>query len=205
MRQRVSKTEERLVNTDLKEIECSLRKAAEVHKEVRSYVQAKIRPGMRYWDICCDLEDKVRLLIGENGPSVFPFCFSRHTQAGMGFPTGVSPNNVAAHYTPNPGDSTVLQYHDVVKLDFGTEVNGRSAFHVSCRVHHRLRVHDCVRSAVRPSSRGHTRSDVQNDPQRGSRRALRRIGRRNRGNHHFLRSRHLRPNLPQYPRFPRFT
>ena len=75
MRQRVSKTEERLVNTDLKEIECSLRKAAEVHKEVRSYVQAKIRPGMRYWDICCDLKDKVRLLIGENGPSVFPFCF----------------------------------------------------------------------------------------------------------------------------------
>ena len=138
-------------------------------------------------------------------PFGFPFCFFRHTQAGMGFPTGVSPNNVAAHYTPNPGDSTVLQYHDVVKLDFGTEVNGRSAFHVSCRVHHRLRVHDCVRSAVRPSSRGHTRSDVQNDPQRGSRRALRRIGRRNRGNHHFLRSRHLRPNLPQYPRFPRFT
>lgn len=70
MRQRVSKTEERLANTDLHEIEMSLRKAGEVHKEVRSYVQSKIRPGMRYWDICCDLEDKVRLLIGENGPSV---------------------------------------------------------------------------------------------------------------------------------------
>lgn len=98
---------------DLSEIETSLRKAAEVHKEVRSYIQSKIRPGMRYWDICCDLEDKVRYLIGENGPN-----------AGMGFPTGVSPNHIAAHYTPNPGDSTVLQYGDVVKFDFGTEVNG---------------------------------------------------------------------------------
>ena len=33
-----------------------------------------------------------------------------------------------SHYTPNPGDSTCLQYSDVVKLDFGTEVNGRSVF-----------------------------------------------------------------------------
>ena len=42
----------------------------------------------------------------------------------MGFPTGVSPNHIAAHYTPNPGDTTVLHYDDVVKVDFGTEVNG---------------------------------------------------------------------------------
>ena len=83
MRQRVSKTEERLANTDLHEIEMSLRKAGEVHKEVRSYVQSKIRPGMRYWDICCDLEDKVRLLIGENGPSV-PISSSASALGGNG-------------------------------------------------------------------------------------------------------------------------
>ncbi len=33
-------------------------------------------------------------------------------------------NHCAAHYTPNPGDETVLQKDDVVKLDFGTHVNG---------------------------------------------------------------------------------
>jgi methionyl aminopeptidase len=32
---------------------------------------------------------------------------------------------VAAHYTPNTGDKTVLQYSDVMKIDFGTHVNGR--------------------------------------------------------------------------------
>ena len=85
-RQRVSKTEERLANTDLHEIETSLRKAGEVHKEVRSYVQSKIRPGMRYWDICCDLEDKVRLLIGENGPSVSLFFASVRFRREWGSP-----------------------------------------------------------------------------------------------------------------------
>lgn len=69
-RRRISAQEDRMNKIDLSEIETSLRKAAEVHKEVRSYIQSKIRPGMRYWDICCDLEDKVRYLIGENGPNV---------------------------------------------------------------------------------------------------------------------------------------
>ena len=31
---------------------------------------------------------------------------------------------VAAHWTPNAGDKTVLQYDDVMKLDFGTHIDG---------------------------------------------------------------------------------
>ena len=46
-------------------------------------------------------------------------------QAGIAFPTGCSLNHVAAHYTPNGGDNTVLGAGDVMKLDFGTHVNGR--------------------------------------------------------------------------------
>lgn len=42
--------------------------------------------------------------------------------AGIAFPTGCSLNWVAAHWTPNAGDKTVLQYDDVMKLDFGTQV-----------------------------------------------------------------------------------
>ena len=34
-------------------------------------------------------------------------------------------NNVAAHYTPNPGDNTVISYDDVCKIDFGTHIKGR--------------------------------------------------------------------------------
>ena len=59
------------------------------------------------------VESTARKLIGENG-----------LQAGLAFPTGVSLNHCAAHYTPNAGDTTVLQYDDVMKLDFGTHING---------------------------------------------------------------------------------
>ncbi len=41
---------------------------------------------------------------------------------GIAFPTGCSLNYVAAHWTPNAGDKTVLQYDDVMKVDFGTQV-----------------------------------------------------------------------------------
>lgn len=47
-------------------------------------------------------------------------------EAGLAFPTGCSLNNCAAHYTPNAGDPTVLQYDDVCKIDFGTHINGKS-------------------------------------------------------------------------------
>lgn len=34
-------------------------------------------------------------------------------------------NHVAAHYTPNLGDNTVITYDDVCKIDFGTHIKGR--------------------------------------------------------------------------------
>lgn len=48
-------------------------------------------------------------------------------EAGLAFPTGVSINNCAAHYTPNAGDPMVLQTDDVLKVDFGTHINGEYA------------------------------------------------------------------------------
>lgn len=45
-------------------------------------------------------------------------------QAGIGFPTGCSINHIAAHYTPNPGDRVTLGVDDVMKIDFGTQIDG---------------------------------------------------------------------------------
>jgi methionine aminopeptidase len=64
--------------------------------------------------MCEKLEDMSRKLIKENG-----------LEAGIAFPTGCSLNHVAAHWTPNGGDQTVLSYDDVMKVDFGTHINGR--------------------------------------------------------------------------------
>lgn len=65
-------------------------------------------------DICEELEDMNRFLSKENG-----------LKSGIAFPTGCSINYCAAHYTPNPGDNTVLNYDDVCKIDFGSQVNGK--------------------------------------------------------------------------------
>ncbi|CAG8801931.1 17835_t:CDS:2, partial [Dentiscutata erythropus] len=89
-----------------------LRKAAEVHRQVRKYAQKTIKPGMTMTEICELIEDGTRALIEENG-----------LEAGIGFPTGCSLNHCAAHYTPNSGDKIVLQYDDVCKIDFGTHIN----------------------------------------------------------------------------------
>jgi methionyl aminopeptidase len=99
------------ISSDLHE---SVRHAAEVHRQVRQWAQTWIKPGIKLIDMCEKIEDKVRLLIQENG-----------LNAGIAFPTGCSLNYVAAHYTPNNGDNTVLQKGDVMKLDFGTHINGR--------------------------------------------------------------------------------
>ncbi|KAG5530289.1 hypothetical protein RHGRI_025298 [Rhododendron griersonianum] len=91
----------------------SVRRAAEVHRQVRKYIKGILKPGMLMIDLCETLENTVRKLVSENG-----------LEAGVAFPTGCSLNWVAAHWTPNSGDKTVLQYDDVMKLDFGTHVDG---------------------------------------------------------------------------------
>lgn len=91
-----------------------LRKAAECHRQVRRYARSFIQPGVRLWDMCERLEEANRHLVGEAGLA-----------AGIAFPTGCSINHVAAHYTPNGGDDTVLGFDDVMKIDFGTQVRGR--------------------------------------------------------------------------------
>ncbi|GFP89978.1 methionine aminopeptidase 2b [Phtheirospermum japonicum] len=78
----------------------------------RKYMWTIIKAGM-LMDLCETLEDTVHKLISENG-----------LKDGIAFPTGCSLNRVAAHWTPSTGDATVLQYNDVMKLHFGTHVDG---------------------------------------------------------------------------------
>ena len=90
------------------------RLAAEAHRQTRQHIQRWVKPGMKMIDIYEELESTARKLIAEKG-----------LDAGLAFPTGCSINHCAAHYTPNAGDTTVLGADDVVKMDFGTHINGR--------------------------------------------------------------------------------
>jgi hypothetical protein len=81
--------------------------------QVRRWSQSFIKPGIVLADMCEALENKNRELMVEAGLA-----------RGIGFPTGCSLNHVAAHYTPNGGDRTTLSAGDVMKVDFGTQING---------------------------------------------------------------------------------
>lgn len=100
-----------------------LRRAAECHRQTRKYAQTIMKPGMKLIDICNAIEETNKRLVEASG-----------LQCGIAFPTGCSINECAAHYTCNPGDDRVLGKDDVMKIDFGTQVNGQiidSAFTVA--------------------------------------------------------------------------
>lgn len=113
-KERFSSEEKRALDRLHQDIYQEIRHAAEAHRQTRKYMRDWIKPGMTMIQICEELESTARRLIGEDG-----------LKAGLAFPTGCSRNHCAAHYTPNTGDTTVLEYDDVVKIDFGTHINGR--------------------------------------------------------------------------------
>ena len=73
----------------------NIRRAAEVHRQVRQAARKFIKPGQSMTEIAEYIENGTRALVEENG-----------LECGVGFPTGLSLNNCAAHYSPNAGDTT---------------------------------------------------------------------------------------------------
>lgn len=96
------------------------RRGAEVHRQVRQWAQKWIKPGMSLTEIAEGIEDSVRALTGHQGLED-----GDALKGGMGFPTGLSINHCAAHYTPNAGNKMILKQEDVMKVDFGVHLNGR--------------------------------------------------------------------------------
>jgi len=111
---RFTSEEKKAIDRMHNDIYNEVRLAAEAHRQTRQHIQRWVKPGMTMIQICEELENTARKLIAENG-----------LKAGLAFPTGCSRNHCAAHYTPNAGDPTVLEYDDVTKIDFGTHINGR--------------------------------------------------------------------------------
>ena len=130
------------------------RQGAEVHRQVRQWAQKNIKPGQTLTEIAEGIEDSVRALTGHQGLEE-----GDNIKGGMGFPTGLSINHCAAHYTPNAGNKMILQEDDVMKVDFGSHINGRivdSAFTMTFNpVYDNLlaAVKDATNTGIRVSSR----------------------------------------------------
>lgn len=118
-RYRTTNEEKRHLDNLNSEFLNDFRQAAEIHRQARQWGQKNIKPGQALTDIANGIEDAVRALTGHQGLEEGDAMI-----AGMGFPTGLSINHCAAHYTPNAGNKMVLQEDDVMKVDFGVHVNG---------------------------------------------------------------------------------
>jgi methionyl aminopeptidase len=122
------------------------RKAAEIHRQVRQYAQTIAKPGISMTELAREIDDGVRALTGHQGLEK-----GDALKAGLAFPTGLCLNNIGAHWTPNTGaKEVILQYDDVLKIDFGVHVNGRivdSAFTVAANP-----VYDPLLDAVRAAT-----------------------------------------------------
>ena len=95
-----------------------LLKSAQIHKKVRKHITDDLlKPNMKLIDLANGIENKIKELT--NFDSQNPLA------GGIAFPTGLSLNQCAAHWTPNPGDDTqILGPDDLIKIDWGVHVNG---------------------------------------------------------------------------------
>jgi methionyl aminopeptidase len=86
------------------------REAGRIAARARALAIERIQPGVRLESVMLEVEDFIRAQGG-----------------GMAFPAQTSRNHVAAHYCPRPGDPTVYEREDVVKVDIGVHVDEASA------------------------------------------------------------------------------
>lgn len=93
----------------------SLEKASYIHKEVRRHLQNQIKPNIKLLDIAKIIENKTKEL---------SLNFNKSINNGIGFPVGLAINSCAAHFHPEANDNIILKKDDIIKIDFGTEVNG---------------------------------------------------------------------------------
>lgn len=118
------------------------RKGAEIHRRARQKAKSLIRPGMLMTDIADIVENSVRA-----------YAAADHTlKAGIGFPTGLLLNHVAAHYTPNTGDKLTLGKDDIMKVDIGVHVNGRICDSAFTMTFNEDGKYDAIMAAVRDAT-----------------------------------------------------
>jgi methionyl aminopeptidase len=111
--------------TSVPPIEESLRIAGDIHKHVRRKMRDSniLVPGASLIDISNFIETETKEYTSIVLDSLGGTCSTINN--GIGFPVGLSVNDCAAHYHPHSQDThAILSNSDIVKVDFGTEVNG---------------------------------------------------------------------------------
>ena len=91
-----------------------MKTAGKIHLKIEKYIKNIIKPNIKLYDLAINIENKIKeecnLLNIKN--------------SGIAFPTGLSINNCAAHWTPKINCTKILKEDDLIKIDFGIHIEG---------------------------------------------------------------------------------
>ena len=91
----------------------SLEIGASIHKTIRRYIRPHLKPGLKLSTLANLIENKCTELTNNKG-----------VVNGIGFPSSLSVDDCAAHFTPSKLYDVTLNEKSILKVDFGVEVNG---------------------------------------------------------------------------------
>jgi methionyl aminopeptidase len=86
------------------------------HNKIKNDIKQFIKPNMKIIDLVNYIENNIKDSIGYDK--------NKPLNGGIAFPTGISINNCAAHWTPNLNDKNIIKNDDIIKIDFGIHKNG---------------------------------------------------------------------------------
>jgi len=109
--------EEEVVDLTNPEVVQKYKAAAEVAHRAMEEVMKLCKAGARIVDLCKAGDT----FITNECKKAFP---KNKIERGIAFPTCVSVNNIAGHFSPLKDDKTVLAKNDVVKIDLGAHIDG---------------------------------------------------------------------------------
>jgi methionyl aminopeptidase len=92
----------------------SLNIGSTIHKKVRQYLYPYLTPGITLLEIAKIIESKT-IELSKNYNTI---------NQGIGFPSSLSLNECAAHFHPEYNSTFAFNENDVLKIDFGVEING---------------------------------------------------------------------------------
>lgn len=92
------------------------KKSGIIHKIVNNKIKEKLYDGISALELTEYIESQIKTYskYDKNNP----------LKAGIGFPVGISINDVAAHFTPSLENNPIISGDDVVKIDYGVHING---------------------------------------------------------------------------------
>jgi methionyl aminopeptidase len=91
-------------------------KGGKIHKKIEEYIKTIIQPEIKLYDLAIQIENKINELTNYEKQNPL--------NSGVAFPTGLSINNCAAHWTPKINNIRKLKKTDVIKIDYGVHIEG---------------------------------------------------------------------------------